>query len=390
MLARSQTFNTSRNDDSHSSNELSDGAIFSLAAADRPDGQASPSAMRVELVDRTGIWTVQLKKYFSAASRFDPVDRCLQVFDESKGDFWIDIQNSLGSADLCIVFPGQLSGGQTEIFCKKLVDLIQRAKAEYTLAERPELCFVLSSSQEALVVQLKSDLLTVCKDEFSFRIEVLAKLEGKAAWTAISGPYTNSAVAAGSNTDSRATTGLFTVGKTISFNGKSSNVVDFAKLDNSSAISFSQVGAPKNDAPVDTDSSSPNQIPTTQSQGNTEMASLKESLDQVMAIDGAIAVALVDYNSGMLLGKAGSTTLNLDVAAAGNSEVVKAKQKTMKSLGLNDQIDDILITLGTQYHLIRLLPAKPGLFLYFALDKAKANLAMARYKLTEIEKTVAF
>ena len=120
------------------------------------------------------------------------------------------------------------------------------------------------------------------------------------------------------------------------------------------------------------------------------MANLKESLDQVMAIDGAIAVALVDYNSGMLLGKAGTTSLNLDVAAAGNSEVVKAKQKTMKSLGLNDQIDDILITLGTQYHLIRLLPAKPGLFLYFALDKAKANLAMARYKLSEIEKTVAF
>ena len=373
--------------------DQTDGAIFSLAAADRPDGQASVAAIRIELLDRTGIWTAQLKKYFSAASKFERVDRCLQVFDECHGDFWSDIQNSLGSADVCVVFPGQLSGSQTEIFCKKLVDLLQRAKTEYAVTERPELCFVLTDSQDALVAQLRADLASLGQDEFNFRIEVIVKLEGKAAWAAISHPYADASTAPGLTTDLKS--------KTIALTGeKASNIVNFVKPGSSPATDSPASSSPASTsvpssasqihAVISTDRSSPQEIPPTQTQGNTQMASLKESLDQVMAIDGAIAVALVDYNSGMLLGKAGTTSLNLDVAAAGNSEVVKAKQKTMKSLGLNDQIDDILITLGTQYHLIRLLPAKPGLFLYFALDKAKANLAMARYKLSEIEKTVAF
>ena len=87
----------------------------------------------------------------------------------------------------------------------------------------------------------------------------------------------------------------------------------------------------------------------------------------------------------MLLAKAGGG-VNLEVAAAGNTEVIKAKMKTMAALGIKDSIEDILITLGTQYHVLRPLSVKHGLFLYVVLDKAKANLAMARFKLLDIEK----
>ncbi|WP_369208530.1 hypothetical protein [Streptomyces sp. PU-14G] len=114
-------------------------------------------------------------------------------------------------------------------------------------------------------------------------------------------------------------------------------------------------------------------------------ASLKEALG---SIDGAIGVALVDYTSGMALGTAGGgKDFDLEVAAAGNTDVVRAKLRTMEHLGLQDEIEDILITLGTQYHLIRLLRAKSGngLFLYIALDAGKANLAMARHQLRRIE-----
>ena len=71
-----------------------------------------------------------------------------------------------------------------------------------------------------------------------------------------------------------------------------------------------------------------------------------------------------------------------------NKLSVNAKLKTMESLGLRRGIEDILITLGDQYHLIRLVPNNQGLFLYLVLDKAKGNLALARYKLTDIERTL--
>ena len=69
-------------------------------------------------------------------------------------------------------------------------------------------------------------------------------------------------------------------------------------------------------------------------------------------------------------------------------QCTRAKIKTMESLGLRRGIEDILITLGDQYHLIRLVPNNQGLFLYLVLDKAKGNLALARYKLTDIERTL--
>lgn len=115
---------------------------------------------------------------------------------------------------------------------------------------------------------------------------------------------------------------------------------------------------------------------------------IETALKEAMAIDGALGVALVDWESGMSLGSlGGGKYLDLEVAAAGNTEVVRAKMRTMASLHLNDTIEDILITLTKQYHLIRLLRQTDGggLFLYLALDRGKSNLALARLSLKRIE-----
>ena len=116
------------------------------------------------------------------------------------------------------------------------------------------------------------------------------------------------------------------------------------------------------------------------------MASIEVALKEAMEITGAIGVAIVDYDSGMMLGSAGGGDLDLEVAAAGNTEVVRLKRKTMKALGLHDQIEDMLITLGKQYHLIRPLSSNDALFIYVVLDRQRANLAMARHQLTAIER----
>jgi len=115
---------------------------------------------------------------------------------------------------------------------------------------------------------------------------------------------------------------------------------------------------------------------------------IETSLKEAMEIDGALGAALVDHDSGMALGMlGGGRYLDLEVAAAGNTEVVRAKMRTLQALNLDEKIDDILITLTGQYHLIRLLTSRQGggLFLYLALDREKANLAMARHRLRQIE-----
>ncbi|WP_107659538.1 hypothetical protein [Nocardia suismassiliense] len=118
------------------------------------------------------------------------------------------------------------------------------------------------------------------------------------------------------------------------------------------------------------------------------MSNLDLSLKDMMVIDGAIGAAVVDYNSGMALGTLGSSkALDLQVAAAGNTEVVRAKMRTIEQLGLNEGIEDILITLSGQYHLIRPMTGRKskGLFLYLALDRTRANLALARHRIKSIE-----
>lgn len=115
------------------------------------------------------------------------------------------------------------------------------------------------------------------------------------------------------------------------------------------------------------------------------MADLKESLRKIRELDGFVSACVVDSNSGrMLASEEGGSRVNLHMAAIGNTEVVRAKRTAMKNLGVKDNIEDILITLGKQYHLIRLLPQKEGLFVCLMLDKARGNPAMARYTLAEI------
>ncbi|GAB3874148.1 hypothetical protein GCM10028824_26940 [Hymenobacter segetis] len=96
-------------------------------------------------------------------------------------------------------------------------------------------------------------------------------------------------------------------------------------------------------------------------------------------LPGLVAIAVVDITSGMALAShTNSPTLNPETAAAYNTEVVKQKQKAMSALKLSgENIEDILITLTNQLHLIKL--AHNGTkFIYLVVNSRETNLAIAR------------
>jgi hypothetical protein len=115
-----------------------------------------------------------------------------------------------------------------------------------------------------------------------------------------------------------------------------------------------------------------------------KMATINETLAEIMKMNGAMAAAIVDWKSGMTLGTAGSG-VNVDLAAAGNTNVVRAKLSVMRDLKLKGFIEDMLITLTDQYHLIRMLDSNHDLFVYVVLSRDQANLGLARHKLAELE-----
>jgi hypothetical protein len=97
---------------------------------------------------------------------------------------------------------------------------------------------------------------------------------------------------------------------------------------------------------------------------------------------GYIAASLVDLESGMTLGlKSVRPDFDLAAASAYNSEMVKQKIKIMKALNLRTHLEDMLITLGDQIHVIRMVG--PTTFIYLSVDRSQCNLAIVRNVLTK-------
>ncbi|GHF21749.1 hypothetical protein [Pseudolysinimonas yzui] len=112
--------------------------------------------------------------------------------------------------------------------------------------------------------------------------------------------------------------------------------------------------------------------------------SLDAVLAKLLSFDGAMCVAVVDSETGMILGNAGSG-VDIDLAAAGASVILRARLASAKALGGEEHIEDVLISLTSQVQIIHPLPKNPSIFTYLIGDKAKSSLAMARFKAAEAD-----
>lgn len=116
---------------------------------------------------------------------------------------------------------------------------------------------------------------------------------------------------------------------------------------------------------------------------------MSTDISAICNVRGFIAACRVDGEKGKTVERAESgADFDLDAAAAAHTEVIRAKSAAIQALGMKRNIDDILITLGGQYHLIRPLAKQPNGFLFVALDRNTADLGKARLALRKIEATV--
>lgn len=76
---------------------------------------------------------------------------------------------------------------------------------------------------------------------------------------------------------------------------------------------------------------------------------------------------------------------DLESAAINNIEVLRMIKRTITSLNLDVEIDDILISLVDQHHLIRPLKNQECLFVYIILDKSSSNLGMTKILLRQLD-----
>lgn len=116
------------------------------------------------------------------------------------------------------------------------------------------------------------------------------------------------------------------------------------------------------------------------------MGNATAQVKRVAELDGAIGAALVDSESGMTLASVGGDVgFDIEMAAASTTNIVQAQFKALSVLHLHDDIEDILVCLGKQYHIIRPLRRSPTIFYFVALDRTKTNLALSRRLLADIE-----
>jgi len=112
---------------------------------------------------------------------------------------------------------------------------------------------------------------------------------------------------------------------------------------------------------------------------------VESALDELMDIDGAVGAAVVDYENGMTLGTIGGRNLDMELAGAGTTEVVRSERNIIHDLDLQQRVEDILISLERQYHLVRMCEHHENVFMYLVIDRDDGNLGLARREIDGID-----
>ncbi|MGZ5893936.1 MAG: hypothetical protein ACXWJ7_15105 [Caldimonas sp.] len=124
--------------------------------------------------------------------------------------------------------------------------------------------------------------------------------------------------------------------------------------------------------------------------GVLDAARGRQALGGLLKLDGLIGCALVDAATGLVLAheSRGDGLLDMELAAAAAAQILRAHGDAARSMGLGDPIDEVISTAGARNVLIRALQRHAGLFIVAVFEKHRTNLALARFQLLEVERSL--
>ena len=115
---------------------------------------------------------------------------------------------------------------------------------------------------------------------------------------------------------------------------------------------------------------------------------MKIDLAPLRDLAGFIGAAVIDSETGLILGQLGVDAQTLEAAAAANADVVRAARRMVQSLEIQDDLEDLLVCLWSQYHIVRTIGRNPAILIYVMLDRRNANLGGARLALRQVERSI--
>lgn len=115
---------------------------------------------------------------------------------------------------------------------------------------------------------------------------------------------------------------------------------------------------------------------------------MRIDLGALTQLNGFVGAAVVDSETGLILGRTPVDLSRLEAAAAANMDVLRAARAMVQVLDLEDDVEDTHVSLGGQFHLVRTISKNPAIFLYLLLDRRTANLGIARLALKQVEEAI--
>ena len=117
----------------------------------------------------------------------------------------------------------------------------------------------------------------------------------------------------------------------------------------------------------------------------------RQALGSLLKLDGLIGCALVDAGTGLVMAHETRVeqSIDMELAAAAAAQVLRAQRDAARSMGLTDPIDELITTAGSRNILIRALQRHAELFIVALFEKHRTNLALARFQLLEVERSLS-